>query len=379
MVDAGNASRGTYSDTMKPEPAMLLAAMLLGLLTESRGWDGSGSWPHGAQIRRIVPLRGGSDLPGSIAVHGSAGAAQEALRQGEACMQAFDFEGAVDAFTRGIATDPDNKQLYTARSKAYSKLDRISDALKDAMKVWVGGSRTGAGAPAPHAQGAAPLHTVAGGGAASSSPFDGRGLKRDPRIYGEGAAPPPAGEAAEDGGAQQAAWEAEKKELQHTLEQALEAATTSKENFSKEKNAMQLENEALKASLERLGLCADGQTAAAGPSAGEKVARALQLWKDVYHRYPFMAKDSSATALAGCLTEIEDLSGGPSMHTMSALLENLRRSQEEAGTLRQQLQDQTAGQGEASSMMPMLEDEVGLHAFLRASMHTYMHFSSQSS
>ena len=352
---------------------MLLAALLLGLLIESRGWDGSGSWPNGAQLRRIVPIRGGGDLPGSIAVRGSgAGAAQEALRQGEACMQAFDFEGAVDAFTRGIAADPDNKQLHTARSQAYSKLDRISDALKDAIKVWVGGSRTGAGAPAPHAQAAAPFHTVAGGGAASSSPFDGRGLKRDPRIYGEGAAPPPAGEAAEDGGAQQAAWEAEKKELQHTLEQALEAATTSKETFSKEKNAMQLENEALKAALERLGLCADGQTAAAGPSAGEKVARALQLWKDVYHRYPFMAKDSSAAALAGCLTEIEDLSGGPSMHTMSALLENLRRSQEEAGTLRQQLQEQTAGQGEASSMMPMLEDEVGLcmHFCAQACTHT---------
>jgi len=65
----------------------------------------------------------------------SVASAAEALRKGEELAANFAFEDAVSAFSAGIDLDADMAELYSARSKALLKLNRIEEALRDAVKV----------------------------------------------------------------------------------------------------------------------------------------------------------------------------------------------------------------------------------------------------
>ena len=61
--------------------------------------------------------------------------ANDALRRGEECVAKMQYDAAIAIYSAGIETDPSMPRLYSARAAAQMKLNKIEDALKDAMKA----------------------------------------------------------------------------------------------------------------------------------------------------------------------------------------------------------------------------------------------------
>ena len=87
---------------------------------------------------KVQVLRGGKpsfpDLPKIFGLGGGL-SARDALARGDECMRKADYEGAVNFYTRGITNEPDSVRLYSARAAVLMKMNRIEDALKDALQA----------------------------------------------------------------------------------------------------------------------------------------------------------------------------------------------------------------------------------------------------
>ena len=82
-------------------------------------------------------MRGGGDGPdgGAAAAMDALHRTNDALRRGEECVAQMQYEAAIVVYSEAIETDPSMPRLYSARAAVQMKLNKIEEALKDAMKA----------------------------------------------------------------------------------------------------------------------------------------------------------------------------------------------------------------------------------------------------
>lgn len=280
-------------------------------------------------------------MPSSHTVPSPGGGAREAedwLQRGKDRMDAFDFEGAVAAFSQGIALNPSDNNLYTERSQAYAKMNRISEALKDAMAVWQGGPKL----IATH------VGTSTYERARPGESYD--NLKRDPRIPVGSKLPTQVdGDTTELQSLRQ-----EKKQLIENMNQMVSRVKQSKDVFLRDRESLVEENQKLRHRLASLGLLfedGDGDI-----DSSNSVEQTLEMWKDIYDRYPFLKKDEIANALARHLSV---LGTECTSDRERQLQETLHVKEEELKLITDRLNEYMHSQVSASRLVPKLEEELG--------------------